>query len=235
MMTAKRKRESRSVGVTTSISQMSIVQPSTKRPRATTVANTIQSKDENKAKANMKPNYLHTPDNVFREMLSTASQGAEIIVQELYTQEKLQYARHYTELVNNVSYLTLKQDFWENYYKIATSTGIWSLQMSKQLIRENNLHPHPFRTQNNVEKQRQFVIDELKKAIDTLNEHKQLSVADQSIDIDHLSSIIHAFVHKSQHRLRNDFERKKLLLQLDAHEYHLVQTFYQLQPTEDQV
>ena len=72
-------------------------------------------------------------------------------------------------------YLRLKHDFWENYYQVVVTTGIWSLNMSKQIMKENNPHRIRFATQENIERHRKTVVEELKEAENELNKHKQLS------------------------------------------------------------
>ena len=109
--TTKRKRELRPAAVTTSLSQISIVQPSKKHQRSTTADNMTPPKDMNKSKLKDKPDYLQINDQTFKKMLSTSLEGAETIVQLLDTSEKLQYARHYAQLVNNLFYLRIKHDF----------------------------------------------------------------------------------------------------------------------------
>jgi hypothetical protein len=106
--------------------------------------------------------------------------------------------------------------------------------MSKQVVKENNLRRIKFVTQENVEKHRKAIIEELKQAENDLNKHKQLTI-DPTIDRNILPTIIPAFIRKDQRKLSADFERRKLLLQLDANDYYLVQVFYDLQPTTDQV
>jgi len=130
-ITTKRKREPRgtvvATGVTTSISQVSIVQPLTKRQRSTTIIDLTQVKNNaEKSKDKTKQNYLNTSDHVFKQMLCKALEGVENTIQSLDTLEKLQYARTYAQLVNDLFYLRLKQDYWDHYYKIATTTSIWT-------------------------------------------------------------------------------------------------------------
>ncbi|CAF1492095.1 unnamed protein product, partial [Adineta steineri] len=233
-MATKRKRELRG-GVTTSISQVSIAQPLTKRQRSTTIIDLTQVKTNSKKSADkIKPNYLNTSDHIFKQMLLKALEGVENTIQSLDTPEKLEYARTYAQLVNDLFYFRLKQDYWDHYYKIATSTSIWSLELSKQIIKENNLNRIYFMTLNNVQKRRQMIIEELKQSENELDKHKQL-LTDQFIDLKKLSMVIPAFVRKGQYKLSADFQRRKQLLQLDANDYCLVQAFYKLNPTEDQI
>ena len=180
------------------------------------------------------PKYLNVPDSVFKNMLSTSLEGADNIVQSLDTPAKLHFTRVYAQLVNNLFYLKLKQDFWNHYCKVIISEGIWSLTMSKQIVKENNLHRLQFRTQAKLETRQKATIEQTEEAEKELSKHKQLA-ADHSIDINRLLTVIPAFVRKGQHKLVQDFERKKLLLQLDAKEYRLVQHLLDLNPSEDQV
>ncbi|CAF4135759.1 unnamed protein product, partial [Adineta steineri] len=236
-MVTKRKREVRPTGVTTSVSQISMVQPLEKRLRSTTARflDVVQPKDKSdKSTSAVKPNYLKTSDHIFKKMLSTALEGTEDIIRLLDTPEKLKYTREYAQLVNDLFYLRLKQDFWKDYYKILVATGVWSMKLSKQFIKENKLDQIQFVTQKNVEKYRQTTMEQLKQAEINLNQHKQIKFG-QSIDLQKLSTIIPAFVRKGQHKLSADFEYKKLLLQFDTNDYHLVQTFYDLKPSEDQI
>ncbi|CAF3918662.1 unnamed protein product [Adineta steineri] len=206
-VTTKRKRETRPTGVTISISQISMVQPPEKRRRSattTTIDNVVQPKNQSKkSTSHIKPNYLNTPDHIFKKMLSTALEGAEDTFQLFDTPEKLQYARVYAQLLNDLFYLRLKQDFWNDYYNILVTTG-------------------------------QTTVEQLKQTEINLNQHKQIELG-QSIDLHKLSTIILAFVRKGQHKLVADFQYKKSLLQFDTNDYHLVKTFYDLKPSEDQI
>ncbi|CAF4027856.1 unnamed protein product [Adineta steineri] len=243
-VTTKRKREIRPTGVTTSVSQISMVQPPEKRPRsatttttttATTVNNVVQPKNKSKkTTSDMKPNYLNTSDHIFKKMLSTAFEGADYICPLFDTREKLQYARVYAQLLNDLFYLRLKQDFWNDYYNILVTTGVWSMKLSKQFIKENRLDYVQFVTQKNVEKYQQTTVEQLKQAEIKLNQHKQIEFG-QSIDLQKLSTIILAFVRNGQHKLSADFQYKKSLLRFDTNDYRLLQAFYDLKPSNDQI
>ena len=202
-----------------------MIQPSTKRQCTAT---------DDVPESNTKPDYLKVPDHIFKKMLSSALEGIESTIQWLDTPEKLQYTRQYAQWVNDLFYLRLKQDFWEHYYHIAMTNGLWSLNISNQFAKENSLRRMKFITQSNVNQRRQTVSEELKEAEKKLNTHKQLA-SNATVDMHRLSMVIPAFVRRGQRKLVADFERRKLLLQLDANDYYLVQAFYDLKPTEEQV
>ena len=56
-----------------------------------------------------------------------------------------------------------------------------------------------------------------------------------SFDPNILSNAINEYVKKGQQRLRQEFDRKKKMLELDSSDYHLITKFYDLQPNREQV
>jgi hypothetical protein len=216
--TSKRKRVIQPVGVTASISQVSIVPPSSKRPRPTTTG--VEIKTE--------PDYLKVPDYTFKKMLSTALEGGETVVQSLDTPDKLHYARVYAQLVNDICFLKLKQDYYEQYYQVVCNERVRSSALAKEVIKKNHLHRIEFITQDNMERRRQKIIESIKRAEEALEQHQQSTML-------HLSAVILAFVRKGQHKLSAEFKRKILLLQYDVNDVQLVQAFYELKPTDTQV
>ena len=217
--TNKRKRMSRPVGVTASISQVSIVPPLSKRTRVT---NTTE------VPMKIEPDYLKVPDYAFKKMLSVALEGGEAIVQFLDSPEKLQYARHYAQLVNDICFLKLKQNYYEQYYRVVHDAGVWSSALSKEVIKKHHLHRIEFITAENMERRRQTITESLERAEEALEQHKQPTMPN-------LSPVILAFVRKGQQKLSAEFKRKILLVQWDANDIRLVQAFYELKPTADQV
>jgi hypothetical protein len=170
-------------------------------------------------------------------MLSNALEGTEdSMIALLDTSEKLQYARIYAQLINDLFYLRLKEDFWKYYFAMMTSSEIDSMNnMSKSILKKQyNLHRTQFVTKENILKRQQTITEQLKQIEDKLSEHKQQQQV-MSVDLHKLSTVIPAFVRKGQRKLSADFERKKLLLQYDINDYRLVQEFYNLKPSDDQV
>jgi hypothetical protein len=104
----------------------------------------------------------------------------------------------------------------------------------KDMTKENNLSRFKFKTKVQLEKHRQLILNRLEEAETNLNKHKQ-QPHHTSIDMNKLSNVIPAFVRQGQHKLSIEFERKKLILQLDANDHHLIKTFYNLKPTANQV
>ena len=129
------------VGVSTSISQVSLAPPSSKRPRPTTTT---------EAPIKIEPDYLKVPDYAFKKILSAALEGGEIVVQSLDALDKLQYARVYAQRLNDVCFHKLKQDYYEQYYQVVYNAGVWSSVLSKEEIKKNHLHRIEFITQEKI-------------------------------------------------------------------------------------
>ncbi|CAF1366610.1 unnamed protein product [Rotaria sordida] len=87
----KLKRETRPVGITTSLSQMSITNLPKKRPRSTSMARITEEKNLEETESNTKPKYLKVPDQVFKNILSKSLADGKSIVETLDTPEKLEF------------------------------------------------------------------------------------------------------------------------------------------------
>ena len=184
------------------MSQISISNlPKKRQRRSTTIDNITElhkNDDDKSTSNNNKPKYLKVPDQIFKQMLSKSLTGAESIVQLFDTPEKLQYVRTYAHLLNNTCYLKLEQHYWEYYDKVATTEGIWSSPLEKELIKTNNLYRINFKTKSQLERHRQLIFNRLQKTENELNKHKQQPF-DRSIDMNRLSTILLAFVRQGQH------------------------------------
>ncbi len=183
----------------------------------------------------IKPNYLTMTDTIFKQMLSTVFDDTEFIVQHFDTTEKLNYIRQYAQLINNLYCLKYEQDVWQTYYNISMIADVWSTTtITKEMAFENILHRYLFTTRVNTEKRQKTILDQLKKIQYDLNEYQQ-QIDDLSIDKKLLFKVIPTLVGNELHKLRTEYEWKKVLFQYDANDYRLVKLFYDLQPTEDLV
>ena len=88
------------------------------RPQTITTADIDEIPIESKlllssSSSSNKPDYLHVTDQVFKRLLSTALKGIDetSIVALLDTSENLKYARTYAQLINDLFYLKMKDDY----------------------------------------------------------------------------------------------------------------------------
>ncbi|CAF1599908.1 unnamed protein product [Rotaria magnacalcarata] len=255
----KRKRETK---VTTtaedtmlvkSFSQASISQPTTKKKcrsskqqhsNAETKPNHTLKNNSDKTWKDL-PDYLTVPDDVFkRNLLNQVTGDQTIISQWLEDHSILQYAWKYASLTNQISYLKMAENFMEFYTSTAMEEINWLSVAPKTMMTENNMNWIYCKTEKNIHQRRMSIQRQLHVVTSKLDEHLQqrppvLLTRNEPTTIDInmsiLSVAILAFVHKGQQRLRDRFQEREAALKLDVKDARLVQSFYKLNPTEEQI
>ena len=246
----KRKRELRPVATTTlnkSLSRLSISQPTTKRPcgsvrKVRRKRNKQQTHLLNSTSEDF-PNFLSVPDAVFKQQLLAEVKNDRVTIEPwLETEAMLEYARRSACLTNDVCYLKAEQDFWELYMTSAMTEANWLSQLPKKTLTSSHIQWPYCKTEKNVRKRQQAIQKKLEGAAIKLNEHLQQPLPlllnpseSASHAVNNLSVAVLSFVHKGQQRLRDGFKRKEAALKLEVNDIRLVQSFWELQPTEEQV
>ena len=193
------------------------------------------------SKERFKPRYLKVSDHIFKQMLSNTIKDGDKLIECLDTQEKLHFIRQMTEVTNHLHYLDLQQHLWQDYYNIGVKEGnVWAPKLSKSFAKQH----HTCRTygfpkhiieqrQKKITYQLQHTINELQQYLIKLEQYAQ--EWQPSFDSTSLSNAINECVKQGQQRLRQEFEYKRKMLDLNSNDHHLITTFYQLQPNEEQV
>ena len=145
-------------------------------------------------------------------MFYAALEGGKTIVRLLDTPEKLQYTRLNAQLVSEICFVKLKQDYLEQCYHVVHDAGVCSSALSKEMIKENHLHRIQFVTQGVIERHRQTIAEVLKLVEEAMDRHKQ-SEMNPTIDTHQLSSVILVFVRKGQLKVSAEFKRKIFSMQ----------------------
>ena len=193
--------------------------------------------DENRSR---KPTYLKVPDQVFVRMLSKAIEDGDRIVEYLNTKEKIDFIRHMTELTNDIHYLALQQQFWQDHYDRGLKDGFWGMELSKSFAKEHRTcRAYSFQKkwieekQTVVKEEIQLKLRGLQEDLDTLE--VKAHEWEPSFDPHQLGRAIDAFVEKGQKRLRESFQYRKKMLALNADDHYLIRSFYFLEPEKQQV
>ncbi|CAF3673072.1 unnamed protein product [Rotaria socialis] len=254
----KRKRETKAITITEdtmlvkSFSQASISQPTAKKTCCSSKQQHLNVEKKNHTLKNNSdktwkhlPDYLTVPDDVFkRNLLNQVTGDQTIISQWLEDHSILQYAWKYASLTNQISYLKMEENFMEFYTSTAMAEINWLSVAPKTMITENNINWIYCKTEKNIHQRRMSIQRQLHVVTFKLNEHLQqrppvLLTLNESavidINLNILSVAILAFVHRGQQRLRNQFQEKEAALKLDVKDARLVQSFYKLNPTEEQI
>jgi hypothetical protein len=193
-----------------------------------------------------KPHYLRVSDNRFKQMLSNAIQDgdADKIIQSLDTNGKLPFVRQMTEVKNNLYYFDLQRQLWQEYYNISLKEddGVPAAErrLSKSDAKQHNTcHTYGF-PKHAIEKRQKTIEHQIQRTKNELNQYlKQLNTwttqCQPSIDSNILSNAINECVEKGQERLKQEFDYKKKMLELNSNDHHLINKVYELQPSDEQV
>ncbi|CAF1306853.1 unnamed protein product [Adineta steineri] len=181
--------------------------------------------------------YTDVPDEIFLEMLSTAFNGNTDRLNCLFNEkEKIEFVRHYTTLIDRLSYVKLQELQWNYYHHIGITQHIWTKRISKQLAEKNSICYTYGKSKLLIQQRRKKIQKQLQQTQYTIYLFEQQILfktalySDCYSEIKSLSSILHTFVHEHQQKVRDEFEYKKQKLILDATDHHLVQAFFDLMP-----
>ena len=234
------------INVNRSFSQLLISQEEPKKKKPTTTNSQSNNQEENDESLlmnymqSLKPSYLKVSDQIFKQMLSSAINDSDKVVQSLDTNEKLLFVRQMAEATNNLYYLDLQLHLWHDYYNTGMKEGKWPPQLSKSFAKQH----HTCRTygfpKHVIEQRQKTITQQFQHAINNLQEYMmQLEQNAQhwqpSFDPNILSNAINEYVKKGQQRLRQEFDYKKKMLELDSSDHRLITKFYDLQPNREQV
>ena len=187
------------------------------------------------------PDYLKVSDFAFKQMLSTTVEDADKIVQCVNTAERVILIRQYTYLVHRLLYIQLQQEQWNYYYQVGTTENIWNCRVSAKWAKENSICSRYGRSSAVVEQRRKKITQQLERAENAFKEFEEHSLppwileCNLPFDVRTISSAVTAVVRKGQYKLRRQFEQNRQMLLLDSTDYRLVQAFYGLTPSLQQV
>ena len=187
------------------------------------------------------PDYLKVPDFAFKQMLSTAMESADKIVQCLNTAERVAFIHQYTYLVHRLLYVQLQQEQWNYYYQVGTTQNIWNRRVSAKWAKENSICSRYGRSSAVVAQRRKKITQQLQKAENAVKQFEEQSLSswmlecNLAFDLQTISSAVTAFVRKGQYKLRRQFEQNREMFVLDSTDHRLVQAFYGLTPNSKQV
>jgi hypothetical protein len=190
------------------------------------------------------PKYLNVSANRFARLVIDTTPSNRRMVEHWFRNVKVvHFFRKYARLLDQVTHLKLEQEYWNCVVEMLTDTVIWLSQMPKVLTRKTSINWEYPRTDKNVKKRQKTISNQLKQAQNNLNAHLQKAEElpyrsfQEGTTIEHtiLSKATETFVHQGLQPVRTNFEQKKILLEIDRKEIQLVKSFYDLNPTSDQV
>jgi hypothetical protein len=230
----KRKRETNSDDVAQSLSQLSLSRQHLNKRQRAIAAHGMNVNGGVLVRKDSTLDYLNVSDSVFQRMLSTSMEGAEAVVDLLNATSQLQIARQYAYFINDVLFLKMKQEYWNQYYTMVIIEQIGLMPMAKNMTHGNHIAHCHFKTKVQIEYIRQKLIEQITQKEHDLHRFEQQMINKFPL-IDRLSMVITAFVRKGQHKLHAEYERRKKRLELNVQDYRLVRSFVALNPNASQV
>ncbi len=193
------------------------------------------------------PKYSKLPNYLFKHLLAkNIPCYCNKIRQWLTNDQLLQFIRQRAELMNVISQLNIEHDYWTYVLNLDMPAMHWLSTISKNVKQRNYINWDYPRTVENILHRKRIIENKLLKTENDLNVYLQQQQTVQffhqmqnKTSIDHAMNIISkalvVMIRNGLHQLHTNFEHKKILLQFDVNDVHLVKSFYDLNPTEEQV
>ena len=246
-MTNKRKRDAltdddHSGSLQQSLSQLSISQEQVaKQSKCDVIGN--DSEDERSLNEMVRPHvpiYLKTPDHVFVQTLAKTIEKGNRIIEWLDTEEKIVFVRQMARVTDELRYFELQRLFWQDHYDLGLKEGWWGMELARLYAKEHRVCRAYSFTKEIIEEQQLMARNKLQQNVEVLQKYLlQLGTNARqwqpSIDPHLLSYAVEEFVQRGQKRLREEFEYKKKMLNINATDHYLIRSFYWFKPNQDQV
>ncbi|CAF1339053.1 unnamed protein product [Adineta steineri] len=193
------------------------------------------------------PNYNELSPYQFKDVLIRIIplRDRQNIEQWLVNFSVLEFIQQRTQLMCDVFQLKIEHDYWIYMNNLTNMpVVIWLLEISKDIIRQNSINWDHTKTKANIERRREMIHCKLQRAENHLYMHLQQPYSlscqmETKTAMDHSMNIIMnaliVLVQNSLSPFRTNFKQKKILLEFDIHDVHLVKSFYALNPTMEQI
>jgi hypothetical protein len=212
-----------------------------KQNTSSTESMSIRKVKQPSAMINDSIDYANISDEIFSQMSSVVFNRTENFNCFLNEDEKIKFIRHYTSLIDRLSYVQLQEFHWKCYHHIGMTQNIWQGRMAKHLAEKYSISHTYGRSKTLIEQRLNQIKQHIEQAYDTLQQFEE-EILSKCTEYDYcaslireLSSIIHEFVQEKQRPLQYEFEYKRELLILDATDHQLVQKFFDIEPNKSQV
>lgn len=193
------------------------------------------------------PNYNKLSPSQFKHVLTKAIPFCyrNFIEQWLTNSTLLEVFKHRAQLMSNVFQLRIEHDYW-NYVSnlINMPIVVWLSQVGKDFSQRNSINWDHIKTESYIQRRLHIIYEKLQQAEHNLTFHLQQSylhcedIQDQFFMvhfIDIINNTLRILVENKLYYFRISFEQKKILLHFDTTDAHLTKSFYDLNPTENQV
>ncbi|CAF1261183.1 unnamed protein product [Rotaria sp. Silwood1] len=190
------------------------------------------------------PNYIKMFKKIFVRRLSNSIPNQSAMIRQLLTNTAMfHFVRHRVQLVCNFSVLKIEEDYWNYVADVAMPTVRWLSQTSKNITHRNFINWDYPRTEYNIRHRQRIIDNKLKQVEANLKIHLQqrphceeqgnATSFDQTMNM--IDEALTILLMKDLEKYVEYFQHKKLILNFDLNEVYLVKSFYDCNPTEEQV
>ncbi|CAF1294384.1 unnamed protein product [Adineta steineri] len=202
----------------------------------------ISTKEENlQMVTNDSVDYKTISDDIFIQMLSTASYNTDKLDQLMNIEEQVSFICEYTNLIDRLCYLQLQQSQWNYYHHIGITHNIWTGRMAKHLAEKNSICHAYGRSKTFIEQRQKHIekhLQETQYAVQQFEQEiiiKMVQHGDYSPEMKVLFSVLQNFVQEKQRSTQYDYEYKREMLILDATDHQLLKEFFAAEPNKSQI
>lgn len=200
--------------------------------------------DKYKLSSKLTPDYSNISKEEFRNLLCQSDPSNRQQLQQYLTDsELLLYVQKRAHLMSMRLQLEMEKDYWIHLVDQLLSAVQWLSKMPKDLTRRYSINWDYPRTVGNIQHRQRVTANKIKRIDEQMRVHSQenlicSSIFDQTL-LNRIGRIVYdalkVMICNDLENLHVQFEQKKTLMEYDAIDIHLLQSFYHLHPTEDQV
>jgi hypothetical protein len=202
----------------------------------------VSTTDHWKQSSKLIPDYLHMYPRLFIHLLSKAIPcHRRHIEQCLTSSDLLQFMQQRAQLLCTFFQLKIEQDYWNFVSDSIVPVVAWlSEAATENIMKQNSINWDHTKTETNIKYRQNIVENKLQQTTHDLYAHIQQPVPHpSSSSCEHPMSILFdaltVLVRNGLHHFLFNFQQKKILLNIDFHDVELVKSFYNLNPSEEQV
>lgn len=203
------------------------------------------STDHSKQKHQLLPNYRNLSSVVFQHLLIQAlpTYYHDQIQYYLRNNDMIKILQELAQLICDYFQMKIEQDYWNYVANLDMSVLIWLSQISKEVMKENSLNWDHCKTPITIRNRQIFIKNNLEQVEMNLSNYLQrhsfnLRIEQRTYDEQFMSILLNILINGIQDSLQNfinNFQKKSILLTYDINDAYLVKTFYDLNPTNEQV
>lgn len=186
-------------------------------------------------------NYSIMPDAIFLEMYLNAFNESGDIINFTNDEQKIQFLRQYTYLIDRLYYVQLQHRAWHDYSDFGNAENVWKGRIPKYQADKYSIC-HTYGRSKRIVQQR---LQQFKQQVQTVQlaiQQFEAEILAKAVQHDicvtvmqKLGMIIYQFVQQKQKRLQMKLEYEQKMFRFNVTDHELFHKFFDLRPNKSQV